>query len=217
MQPRPFPASAQAVGHTLALQQRHHREERRLKPARNRGSPVIPKISGSLAALMPPGAGVSPPPHPASSVLAASGHARHPQLRHPHHGGSSGLSLVAACTASAWTEGPSFTAQGLRLPPCVALPSRLTCHPSRPLRVPESPAPVPCDGGLIRSQVTLDRLQRSEEHPPPRSCTPREDGHGPGRCRPRPAPRQALSPTRGSALWLSGQPPAPAVPGVWPQ
>lgn len=116
---------------------------------------------------MPPGAGVSPPPHPASSVLAASGHARHPQLRHPHHGGSSGLSLVAACTASAWTEGPSFTAQGLRLPPCVALPSRLTCHPSRPLRVPESPAPVPCDGGLIRSQVTLDRLQRSEEHPPP--------------------------------------------------
>lgn len=66
----------------------------------------------------------------------------------------------------AWTEGPSFSAQGLRLPPCVALSSGLTRHPSWPLRVPEFPAPVPCDGGLIGAQVTPDRLQRSEEHPP---------------------------------------------------
>ena len=39
------------------------------------GSPVIPKISGSLAALTPPGQVCPPLPHTLSSVLAASGRA----------------------------------------------------------------------------------------------------------------------------------------------
>ena len=69
-------------------------------------------------------------PAPPSSVLAAPGRARRPQLRHPQHWGSTGLSLVAACAASAWTEGPSLTARGLRLPPPGALSSwPPTVHP----------------------------------------------------------------------------------------